>query len=352
MNGLKRVLNSIGDIMKFSIVIPVYKSEKYLSGCIESIVNQTYKDLEIILVDDGSPDNCPVICDEWAEKDERIKVIHKKNEGSVAARKTGFGAATGEYVGFVDCDDWIDKDMYHKVYDSIHKYNSDCVITQFFFAFNDRNVKSDYLLDKEFYSRDDIEKSVFPYMVFKGQYYRFGIFPNCWSKVFKREIVEKHIYDVDNKIRMGDDAAFVYPCLMECSSISFVDEALYYYRQNPESMTATYDTMLPETYYLPYKAVLDNSNDLGVDLSEQLPYYLLYMVNFTVRNEMLKPNSQTVKSTKKVLKEIISNSFVIDSAKKINLKILPVHTKMLAISLKLKSVTLLNLYLSLLRRFI
>lgn len=338
--------------MKFSIVVPVYKAEKYVSACIESIVNQTYNNLEIILVDDGSPDNCPAICDEWAAKDSRIKVIHKKNEGSVAARKTGFSAATGDYVGFADCDDWIDKDMYQKIYDSLKKYNSDCVITQFYFAFADRNLKSDYLLDKAFYSREDIEKSIFPNMVFKGQYYRFGIFPNCWSKVFKREIIEKHIYDVDNKIRMGDDAAFVFPCLMECSSISFIDEPLYYYRQNPESMTATYDTTLPETYYLPYKAVLDKSERLGVDLSKQLPYYLLYMVNFTVRNEMLKPNSQTVKNTKKVFKEILANPFVIESMKNINLKILPLHTKMLAISLKLKSITLLNLYLKLLRRFV
>lgn len=351
MNGLTEALNFIGDNMKFSIIVPVYKTEKYLSDCIESIVNQTYNNLEIILVDDGSADNCPSICDEWALKDSRIKVIHKKNEGSVAARKTGFSQATGEYVGFVDSDDRIDRDMYKKIYDSVRKYHSDCVITQFYFSFADRNLKSDYLLDKSFYSRDDIEKSIFPYMVFKGQYYRFGIFPNCWSKVFKREIVEKHIYDVDNRIRMGDDAAFVFPCLMECGSISFVDEPLYYYRQNLESMTATYDAALPETYYLPYKAVLDKSELLGVDLSKQLSYYLLYMVNFTVRNEMLK-SDRSDKGTKEVFEEILNNSFVRDSMKNIKLKILPLHTKMLALGLKLKSAAILNLYLKLLRRFV
>lgn len=345
-------MSIIGDKMSISIIVPIYKVEKYIRQCIESIINQSFKDLEIILVDDGSPDNCPEICDEYADKDNRIKVIHKQNEGLIAARKSGLKTATGEYVSFVDGDDWIDTDMYKKVYQSINKYNPDCVITQFLFAFEDKNIKSDYLLDKEYYSREDIENEIFPTMLFKGQYYRFGIFPNCWSKVFKRDILDKHLYDVDNRIRMGEDIAFTYPCLMECKSVSFIDEALYYYRQNPESMTATYDDKLPEIYDLPYKVVADKSRKLGVDLSEQLPYYLLYLVNFVIRNEALKSHFDSAENTKKVLRKIVKNGDVIESIKNVNLNVLPLHTKMLAISLKLKSVTLLNLYLSLLRRFI
>ncbi len=97
---------------KISVIVPVFKTEKYLDRCIESIVNQTYENLEIILVDDGSPDACPEICDKWEKKDNRIKVIHKKNEGVLKARLDGVGQATGKYVGFVDSDDWIDDDMY------------------------------------------------------------------------------------------------------------------------------------------------------------------------------------------------------------------------------------------------
>ena len=98
--------------MKISVIIPVYKVEKYLDKCVESIVNQTYKNLEIILVDDGSPDNCPAMCDEWAEKDERIRVIHKENGGVSSARNAALEVATGDYIGFVDSDDWIELDMY------------------------------------------------------------------------------------------------------------------------------------------------------------------------------------------------------------------------------------------------
>lgn len=97
---------------KISVIIPVYKVENYIDRCIESIVNQTHKNLEIIIVDDGSPDRCPEICDRWAERDNRIKVIHKRNEGVAKARFDGLAAATGEYIAFVDSDDWADEDMY------------------------------------------------------------------------------------------------------------------------------------------------------------------------------------------------------------------------------------------------
>lgn len=95
-----------------SIIIPIYKVEQYLDECVTSIINQTYKDLEIILVDDGSPDKCPRMCDEWAKKDARIKVVHKKNGGLSSARNAGLKVAKGEYIGFVDSDDYVDETMY------------------------------------------------------------------------------------------------------------------------------------------------------------------------------------------------------------------------------------------------
>ena len=104
-----------------TIVIPVYKVEKYIDRCIKSVINQTYKNLEIILVDDGSPDNCPKICDEYAEKDKRIKVIHKKNGGLSDARNVGIEAAKGKYISFIDSDDWIEKDFIECLYKSIKK---------------------------------------------------------------------------------------------------------------------------------------------------------------------------------------------------------------------------------------
>lgn len=110
---------------KISVIVPVYKVEEYLPKCLDSIINQTYKNLEIILVDDGSPDNSGKICDEYAEKDNRIKVIHKENGGVARARNAGLDAASGDYIGFVDSDDWIEKDMYELLMENAKAYDAD-----------------------------------------------------------------------------------------------------------------------------------------------------------------------------------------------------------------------------------
>lgn len=108
-----------------SVIVPVYKTQQYLDRCVQSIVDQTYQNLEIILVDDGSPDNCGVMCDAWAAEDSRIKVIHKDNGGLSDARNAGLDAATGEYIAFVDSDDWVRGDMYRLLYDDLMKHSSD-----------------------------------------------------------------------------------------------------------------------------------------------------------------------------------------------------------------------------------
>ena len=119
--------------MKISIIVPVYKTEKYLDKCIESILNQTFKDFELILVDDGSPDNCGKICDEWAKKDDRIVVIHKENGGVSSARNTALNNIKGEYVGFVDSDDTIEPTMYEKLYNNLIDSNAQISVCDFKF---------------------------------------------------------------------------------------------------------------------------------------------------------------------------------------------------------------------------
>lgn len=110
-----------------SVIVPIYNVEKYLARCVDSIVNQTYKNLEIILVDDGSPDRCPQVCDDYAEKDSRIKVVHKKNGGLSDARNAGMAVATGEYISFIDSDDWIETSMFELLLNNIFQY--DCEIS-------------------------------------------------------------------------------------------------------------------------------------------------------------------------------------------------------------------------------
>lgn len=335
-----------------SIIVPIYKVENYIKQCLDSIISQTYDDLEIILVDDGSPDNCPAICDEYAKKDNRIKVIHKQNGGLISARKAGLKASAGEYVCFVDGDDWIEPDMYGRIADAINKYSCDCVITQFYFSFPDKESKSNYLLNKEYYTRDEIEREIFPTMLFAGEYYRFGIYPCCWTKAFKRELLEKHLMDTDDRIRMGEDISFTYPCLMECNSIAFIDKPLYHYRNNPSSMTNAYDSKLPDIYFLPYQTLAEKCNKLGVDLSSQLSYYLLYLVNFVIRNEANINNPKNKREKNAVIDEILNNQAVLNSVKQIDAKVLPSHTKILALFIKKKRKVFLKLYIKLLKNYI
>ncbi|MGN1123076.1 MAG: glycosyltransferase family 2 protein [Eubacterium sp.] len=335
-----------------SIIVPIYKVEKYIRQCVDSIISQTLKDIEIILVDDGSPDNCPSICDEYAGKDGRVRVVHKENGGLISARKAGLEASSGEYVCFVDGDDWIEPDMYEHISRSINETNADCVITQFYYEYPNNPTKSDYKLSKKLYSRAEIEEEIFPTMLFDNQYYRFGIYPNCWTKTFKRELLEKHLMDTDDRIRMGEDIAFTYPCLMECQTIAFIDRALYHYRINPESMTKAYDPDLQNIIYLPYEALVKKSAQLNVDLSGQLPYYLLYLVNFVIRNEANADNPKTKAEKNAVLDEIVDNDTVVSAMDKINALLLPSHTRILYLSIKKRSRFMLQKYIKLLRNFL
>ena len=134
-----------------SVIIPIYKVEEYLDHCIKSIVEQTYRKLEIILVDDGSPDKCPLKCDEWAERDGRIRVIHKKNGGLSDARNVGMSIATGSYISFIDSDDWISPDFYEKLYRSITESNAQIAASGIVWAYNDHLQYDDFIYDRHIF---------------------------------------------------------------------------------------------------------------------------------------------------------------------------------------------------------
>lgn len=187
----------------FSIIIPVYNVEKYLNKCVDSVLNQTFTDFEVILVDDGSPDNCPAICDSYAEKDKRVRVIHKQNGGLICARKSGLEAARGDYIGFVDSDDWIEENMYELFADMIKKYSPDMVLSDFYFDSGKEIINSEQLFEQEFYDKKSLNEKLYPVMLFSGIYFKFGVNPCCWSKVYKKELLKKNLPIVDNRIKNG-----------------------------------------------------------------------------------------------------------------------------------------------------
>lgn len=329
-----------------SIIVPVYNVEKYLNKCIESIINQTYRNLEIILVDDGSPDKCPEICDSYAQKDGRIKVIHQKNEGLINARKSGLEIAQGEYIGFVDGDDWIEPEMYEMFAKQIEKYSPDMVLSDFYYDNGKELSNSEQLFDREYYDKEDLKNFIYPKMLFSGTYYKFGVNPCCWSKIYKKELIKKNLPLVDGRIKMGEDAAFTYPCLIDAQSAATIKKPCYHYISNPESMTKSYDKNLKNIIFLPYNRVKEKSIEAGIDLGHQTDYYLIFLANYLLRNEIISDNY------KSGVKFLLKNQNIINAALAVKLSVLPIHTKLLVTALKLKSSTLLYVYANILKRFI
>lgn len=209
-----------------SIIIPVYKVEEYLNRCVQSVVDQTYHDLEVILVDDGSPDRCPQICDEWSMRDPRIKVIHQENSGVSAARNAGIRVAQGEYLYFVDSDDWIVPTLCEKVMDIFVKTDVDIV------AFNAVKITdSDSCLG----STEKLAEGIYPVEMMLKDLVQGHINGYVWNKVFKRMLF-KDIWFPNRSAY--EDLAIVYKLFSNASRIYCMNEQLYFYYQRADSAIA------------------------------------------------------------------------------------------------------------------
>lgn len=218
-----------------SVIVPIYGIERYIGLCIESILNQTYDNLEILLVDDGSPDRCGEICDLYARKDSRIQVIHKKNGGLVSARKAGLLASHGEYVGYVDGDDWIGPGFYESLVTLAVVSDADMVA-----AGHSRDLfsKSEHFINSilpGLYEGERLEQLRCE-MLSYGEFYRPGITTYVWNKLFRRQILLEPQLSVDERITIGEDGAVTYPALMRCKRVYVADNCAYHYRQREDSM--------------------------------------------------------------------------------------------------------------------
>lgn len=218
-----------------SVIVPIYKIERYLGFCVESLLHQTYKDIEIILVDDGSPDRCPEICDLYAEKDRRIRVIHKENGGLVSARKVGLEAAQGELIGYVDGDDWVEPDFYESLHRAIEETKVDAVCAGMSRDLFDTSMAFQNAVPVALYEKSGCEE-LFRQMISFGRFYRPGILTYVWNKLFRREVLYDAQIDVDDEISLGEDGAVSYPALLRCKNIYVMPNHSYHYRQREDSM--------------------------------------------------------------------------------------------------------------------
>ena len=233
---------------KVSVVVPIYKVERYLGNCIESLIGQTLKDIEIILVDDGSPDNCPSICDEYAAKDGRIKVIHKPNGGVSAARNDGLKAATGEYIIFCDSDDWMELDAFEVLYEAATTNDSDIAIGDVYMTYGDGGNK--YVkfykdgfttLDRSYITeliKADIYRTYCPMPPAEGAAFGYG---GPWNKLVKRELLIKNVIEFDLRVKgIFDDILYTAHILADAEKVTYVQKPVYYYRIINTSITRTF----------------------------------------------------------------------------------------------------------------
>jgi glycosyltransferase involved in cell wall biosynthesis len=219
----------------FSVIVPIYKVEKYIRTCIDSIIDQSYTEFELILIDDGSPDQCPSICDEYAKKHQRIKVIHKENGGLVSARQAGIQVAKGLYSICVDSDDWLDKDCLEEFAKIIGEYNPDIICSGMRLVDTNESKNEHPYIRNGFYNRNDIEKIIFPGLI-QDKYARCCE-PNICSKAIRTSLYKIAQMNVNPAIRNGEDSTCTRQCFFYANSVYVVHSSFYNYRVNHASMT-------------------------------------------------------------------------------------------------------------------
>lgn len=277
--------------IKFSIIVPIYKVEEFLPKCIESILNQSYSNFELLLVDDGSPDSCPQICDEYEKKDSRIRTIHKKNGGLVSARNVGIANSRGNYICYVDGDDWIDKNLLKKVNKAINETDPDIVVFNLEKIYKDRKEPVKFDNRCGLYNKKELSEEIYPIMMYDPSkpFCKGKVFPAACNKVYKKKLLEEH-YCRDERIKMGEDNAFVFECFLYAERVYYLDEILYEYNQlNVNSFSNSYDAKRFENnmYLTKYieKRILPNHEYMYNQINAFKAYWLIMAIFHEVKNK-------------------------------------------------------------------
>lgn len=261
-----------------SVIVPVYNIEHYLERCIESIITQTYANLEIILVDDGSTDCSGKICDEYAKKDERIKVIHKANGGLVSARKAGIVEASGDYATYVDGDDWIEKNMYEHLFARIE--DADIIISGVVRDYKSHSVCEVNKLSEGIYQGISLQ-TVYKNMICTEKFFERGVQPHVINVLCKKKLLLENQMQIPNEINVGEDTACIYPVLLNAKKIVLINECLYHYVMRTDSIMGTNDGKEIDRYRFLYRYFKDRFSDVidcKKELMMQLDYLLIYFL--------------------------------------------------------------------------
>lgn len=275
--------NKVKAVMKqlLSIIVPIYNAEQYLIQCIESIINQTYDNLQIIFVDDGSTDSSLEICNFYAQKDKRIVIVQKENGGVVSARKAGVKAANGKMIGFVDADDWIEPDYFENMMAIFMETNADIVAGGHFHDIGESSVK---VLNHVSVGLHET-RAILDQLIYSGEFYEYGITPQLYTKIIRSDILKATQESVDERIQCGEDAAVTYPSVLKAKRLYVTDFCGYHYVQHQGSMTKTENREESVLIQVLIKFLEESIGNLVSDivlrdgLREQLRIYNNYMLS-------------------------------------------------------------------------
>lgn len=313
--------------MMLSVIVPIYKAEKYLKRCVDSILNQTYSELEIILVDDGSPDGCPKICDSYKKIDSRIIVIHQKNSGVSAARNAGLDRASGEYITFVDSDDYIEPQMYSSMMQIAQKYNCDIVMCDCIKEYTNHTEIYTHDIRSGYYSKKQLENEYFSHLlIMENMEYPATI--SNWLIIFKNNKTFSNVRYVEG-IRYSEDWLFGACLIYQANSFYYMKgQAFYHYYMNDQSATHIYVPNKWDDYEILYFKLVDYFGKCtDYDFSEQLDKVLLFLIYNAVGETLFSLELKDLEKVKKA-KMILLKDYVRSMFRRVRVSVLQISWKM------------------------
>lgn len=318
--------------IRYSMIIPVFNIENYLPQCLDSILHSDREDIQIVLVDDGSSDNSGNICDAYSEKDQRVKVVHKKNEGATSARREAVKYAIGRYIICVDGDDWIDEDFLEEYDHVIQQFNTPDIICCGFKKAGESVQECCLPYKPGYYDRKQKEELLFPSLIADADAKSFP--RQLWAKAFKRELFSDAIQNLNTNLIIGEDAACVIPMVYKAESIFLIEKTLYYYRYNPSSLTKSKKANRWSDIDIWYEKISRNIDISSFDFTEQVHRYIFLSV-FEVASSQFNLDLSYFNTVKKIKQNLNSELYqesikrvVFNKGNKHNIKVFLLRKRM------------------------
>lgn len=321
---------------KVSVIVPVYNAEQYLNECVNSILNQTITDLELVLVDDGSTDSSPILCDEWTKRDERVRVIHKENGRAASARNAGAHAATGEYIAFVDADDWVAPEMY----ETMLAENVDVCLCDYIREYpQTKNCFTQPNIRDGSYNKTQIQKEIYPHLVMDGL--EFPITISNWALLIRRSLLTKYHLLYREDILVCEDAPFGSEVLYQADSFSYLKgNYFYHYRILENSVCRSYKSWWWDSFLKineEIEAFFSGCQDY--DFTQQIKANMFYFVQVEMAR-ILEDTTLSRKEQNRRLRLAMGNPRVVRMMKNFDVSNAPISLQLVYWAVRFRSVVL------------